>query len=106
MTYLIAILFVLAIILVVILYDAMAWGWVFLKFYGWFVLPVMGFLPVITYWQAIGLMLFVSLFKNATSMVQLKEEYYENGKTERTIIGLLTPWLVLFFGWLVKAILL
>jgi hypothetical protein len=77
-----------------ILYDAFCWGLVFFKFYNWFVLPVFD-LVTITYHAAIGLMLFVSLFKT----FGVKQDYDDN--TSKIIASLIAPWLILFIGWFV-----
>lgn len=57
----------------VITYHAFAWGFVFYKFYYWFVLPVFNNLPVINFHQAIGLAFFTTLFKNNFTLVNKPE---------------------------------
>jgi hypothetical protein len=77
-----------------ILYDAFCWGFVFFKFYCWFVLPVFD-LPTITYHASIGLMIFTVLFKT----FGVKSELEDN--TTKFIVGLIAPWLILSLGWFV-----
>jgi len=80
---------------IMFLYTTFSWGLVMFKFWTWFVLPVFIGLPVITFYQAIGLMFFTILFKNHNPSIK-KELLDANG----TSITLLLPWLTLFFGWL------
>lgn len=101
-TALIAIIVLCCITIGTLLYSSFAWGFVLYKFYTWFVLPVFTSFPVINVWEAIGLMLVISLFKsNTTSLI--KDEYRDT-KTENwgTFI---TPWLLLLIGWVVGSIL-
>jgi len=93
---LIRILDAIGIFAIIFLYNTFSWGLVMLKFWTWFVLPVFTGLPVITFYQAIGLIFFISLFKN--HIPSFKKELLDvNGKS----MWLFLPWLTLFFGWLV-----
>lgn len=98
---------ILGIILFVILmgvffiYNAASWGLVLFKFWGWFILPIFVGLPVISFAQAVGLMFFISLFKNI-AVDSVKDEYKDN--TKGAIMILIAPWVTLFFGWLAYSI--
>src|SRR5258706_14116582 len=105
MEYLFGLLVALSFVALVVLYDSMSCGFVLFKFYGWFVLPVVYFAPHITYWQAIGLMFVIALFKNH-SIPELNEEHYKYVKAQRILGALLNPWMTLVIGWFVKLIIL
>jgi len=89
------------IILFAICYGAFVWGLVFWKFWYWFLLPVFPNYPAITFVQAVGLMLVVSLFKNH-SQIQIKKEYKDSNST--AAMEFLAPLFLLGIGWLFKVI--
>jgi hypothetical protein len=79
-------------------YGAMCWGFVLTLFWKWFLLPVIPTLPQITFGQAIGLMMIVSLFdKNVPQVISV--ELTDNDK--KNIFDLISPWLTLIVGWIV-----
>jgi len=84
---------------IMFVYDALSWGLVMYKFWGWFVLPVFTTLPVLTFVQALGLMFVIGLFKNHITGDNIKDEYKRN-KWESALILLIFPWITLIFGWL------
>lgn len=87
---------IVGLIVVLFLYDALAWGLVLFKFWGWFVLPVFVALPALTFVEALGLMFVIGLFKNHSSQI-IKKQY----RMEYTgWIMWVMPWATLFFGWL------
>jgi len=86
--------------LALIAYGTIAYGTVVYFFYSWFVTPVFISLPVITFTQAIGLGLFMNLFKNHTQPKEIKKEYLEDTKKVTWIL----PWVLLFFGWLIHLV--
>lgn len=96
---------IIGLILVVILfgilfiYDALSWGLVMYKFWGWFVLPIFTTLPTITFVQAIGLIFFVGLFKSHFIGENIKDEYKKN-TYGTAIVTIVMPWVTLIFGWL------
>lgn len=65
------------------------------RFYYWFALPIFIALPAITYYQAIGLYCFLSLFKT------IKYEPEEENSREKLIGSLFLYPILLFLGWLV-----
>lgn len=74
-------------------------GLLVFKYYFWFLLPVFGGLPQISYWQAIGLSAFLYLFQQVRAMdLGLQEDM--NKKDVVKYGGFLIPWLVLGLGWL------
>lgn len=90
MATLLTILGVLLLITILICYSTFSWGFVLMKFWVWFLLPIFPTLPYINFWQSIGLILFMSLF--APSNKKSKDMWY-------TIIC--TPWITLFIGWII-----
>jgi hypothetical protein len=83
----------------VFFYGAFTWGLVFYKFYNWFVLPVFTILPHITFFQAMGLMMVVSLFHNHVAQED------DKAKRNKAMLSLIiAPWVVLFVGWVVSLI--
>lgn len=98
MEALLAICVILGLIAIMLAYSAFAWGCVTFQFYYWFVLPVFTNLPMITLGQAIGLSLFISLFKNHGSSNPVDEKF----EWSKTLLALLTPWLVLIIGYFIK----
>jgi len=76
----------------VIVYGTFTWGWVLFKFWYWFVLPIFTNLPHITYMQAVGLSLFISLFHRATGSEKDKEK-------GSLIVFLIAPFLTVLIGY-------
>jgi hypothetical protein len=73
-----------------------------MKTWNWFVQPVFTTLPILSYFQAVGLMTFVSavIWQHNTTK-KIKPEYLESPNTV-DVTALLMPWMVLFISWLVN----
>lgn len=82
------------VLVIITTYSAFSWGFVFYKFYYWFLLTVFTTLPHINYYEAVGLMLFVGLFKNHFSK-ENKEDEVNWG------LFLCYPWISLILGWFI-----
>lgn len=84
-----------------LVYPILIWGFITKQYWQWFILPVFTTLPQITFYQAIGLSLFIGLFKTLS---------YENVGKEITnkmyMYAIFTPLLILFCGWIVSLIIL
>lgn len=89
---------------IAIIYSAFAYGFLVYKFYYWFILPVFHDLPQISIPAAIGIGLFISLFKGAGS----SNDYTYKGETikSETKWGtlILMPWLTLGAAYLIKCV--
>ena len=96
--YLFAAVFGFFIIAGALAFGAFAWGYIFYSFWGWFVLPVFTTLPVVNIYQAIGLVMFLDLFKNM-NMPVMKEEYRDS--TTQSVMTIIAPFVVFIVGWLV-----
>lgn len=99
-------------IYLLLLYNAFSWGWVLLKFWYWFLLPVFPMLPHIGISAAIGLALCLTLFKTHSShgyqgKLGSGEKVLLKRKSEKSdwITGILAPWIVLSIAWLIKLVL-
>ncbi len=99
MSYLLVVLGVVALIALSLVYASFSWGFVLYKFYGWFLLPVFTDLPVVDYWQAVGLMFIVMLFKNTDSGIR---DEYKNEHHHYYVF--LAPWISFVFGWFIYTI--
>lgn len=102
----VAILGGIALIAGLILYGAMAYGYVTMKFYAWFALPLFPMLPQLSYWQCVGITMLLMLFKgngvNSTpSDCVVDEAQRKKLKAEESWKALLSPWLMLLLGWIV-----
>lgn len=90
-----------ALIMGLILYFGFSWGYIFYRYWYWFVLDVFPELPNIAYYQAIGLMVFLGLFKNNLPKRDFKEDLYSQTKVSQTVMAVVFPWITLFSGWLI-----
>ena len=97
MEALIALLGILALVAGLVLYSSLSWGYVCFKFWYWFVLPVFTELPHVTFWQAVGLMFFISLFRNPGGK---KSDSDKSDINWGLIIA--SPWLTLIVAWFFK----
>lgn len=91
------ILIALILIVVLITYSTILHGWIFYKFWHWFVLPVFPELPELTFYMALGLATFTTLLK-ATVIDELDDQYKDGAKK---YTALLWPWVTLLFGWVI-----
>ena len=96
---LIGILGFLGLIIVLLAYDALCWGLVGYKFWYWFLLPIFPTLPAIVFWQAVGLMFFIALFKSAGQVI--KKEYKD--ENAQMLLTFILPWITLLCGWVTYA---
>jgi len=94
MEALIALLGGIALFFLAIAYSTFSWGYVTYKFYYWFVLPVFTDLPAMSLAQAVGIALFISLFKNHSSKKT-------TGNETNWPLALAQPWVVVFVGWII-----
>lgn len=86
------------------LYSAFSWGFVFYKYYYWFILPVFTTMPHIAFVQAVGLMMFVGLFKT----IDGTEMHIDGKKVEKKpayVLAVILPWLVLGIAYFIKSFL-
>ena len=82
--------------------NIFAWGFIVYKFIQWFINPVFENVPSVTYYQAIGLSMFISLF-NVASPRKVKKEYLEDEKTQYSYI-FLYPWTALLIGYIAYSV--
>lgn len=86
-----------------LLYSSFVWGLVCYKFWYWFLIPVFPDLPLLTYWKAVGLLFFISLFKNTITSDKKRTTNEEAiayiAELAKTVF--LTPWVTLGMGYLV-----
>lgn len=100
---LLSILFLLFLFVLQIIYATFSWGVTLFYFWYWFLLPVFPDLPQITFLHAVGLMLFIYLFKNKNLDLPIKDEYLKlEEKKNIKIVSYLGPWITLLMGWLVQ----
>lgn len=81
------------------LYGVLAAGFVSMKLWAWFVVPVFG-LPQLTIVQAWGIALLASLWTHQNFTNTNKDERSTGEKIAYTIAVLLSPWMILLFGWI------
>lgn len=86
-------------------YSIFSYGFVLFKFWYWFLLPVFVTLPQITYYQAIGIMIFIGLFQKLKMEKHFKKDVIDKEKGKYDVYtALLMPWATLVLGYLVKLI--
>lgn len=90
---------VLGIVFLMLTYSAFSWGYVASVFYGWFILPNFPTLPHFTVAQFVGFMIFANVTINRTSPGFIKDDYKD--KLSEWLYFFISPWLTLFFGWLI-----
>lgn len=84
------------------IYQMFTWGFVIYKFWVWFAMPVFVDLQHINIYQAMGLGVFINVFHFYSEPLVLKEEYIDRKTKNITVI--ISPWIVLLMGCLVKII--
>ena len=86
-----------------LIYGTFTKAFLYLKFYGWFILPLFTTLPVFTFWEWLAISLFISLFSAGQIGTSIKKEYTDQTTVWFKIIA--GPWLILLVGWLFHLIL-
>lgn len=87
----------------VLIYSSFSWGFVLFKFWHWFIMPVFFTLPSIDFYQAVGILLFISILRTKVSETPIKDEFIDNKKkTNSIVIKVIAPWMVLLMGFLMK----
>jgi hypothetical protein len=84
------------------LYNAFSWGYVLFCLYNWFVLSAMPTLPVFTTLQFVGFSIFANALIRHVPPMSIKSEYTED-RTQYYVGLLMSPWITLFFAWLLHA---
>jgi hypothetical protein len=93
----------LVLFIALLVWVAFLQGLVIDRFYYWFVLPVFTGLPAITFFQAIGLSFFITLFKEH-SYKEDEEGETQEAKYRRIAVGLLHMPILLLLGWITHLI--
>lgn len=102
---LLGILAALLIFVAVIVYSSFSWGFVLFKFWYWFLIPVFSTAPQIDYWQGVGLMFLIGLFKSHKAKVDIKDEFIkEEERLNVRVANFLSPWIVLLIGFIIHLI--
>ena len=86
-----------------LIYGSFVWGFVCMKFYYWFVLPVFPDLPHITFYHAVGLFIFIGLFRIHESKTKTLDGAEIKEETN-WVLSLILPWVVLGAAYLIKVI--
>lgn len=89
------------VVLGLMVYNSLIWGWLVHKLYLWFILSQFPNLPHITIVQFIG----ISLFLNALLPKSSMDTKSKDGETAtQFVVALLLPFLTLLFSYIVKEI--
>jgi hypothetical protein len=101
MEVLLVIIGALAVLFFLLFYGIFAWGFVCFKFYHWFILPIFPISHELDYIQCVGIMFFISLFKNHG-----KDTYKEDEKKKKEALwsAMIMPWMFVLLGWLFTVI--
>lgn len=86
------------------LYGVLAAGFVGMKLWAWYIVPVFG-LPKLGIVQAWGIALLASLWTHQNFTNTNKDERSDADKTAYTIAVLIGPWITLLVGWIGHAFL-
>jgi hypothetical protein len=99
MEALLAIIGFFGLLFLIIMYSALAWGYVLSILYGWFIIPIFPQLPHdIPLMGFIGIAVFVGAITHKTS-TSIKDEYKD--KSYQWVDVFLSPWLTLFGAWVI-----
>jgi hypothetical protein len=92
---------ILILIIINIIAQISIGGFIFLKFWDWFLLPAFPEMPKLTYGLALGLSVFPMLFRNKNTNNILKNKEYKGQHSVNNIIALI---IILSFGWIIHLI--
>ena len=84
--------------------SALSYGFVITRMWNWFIMPIFH-LPILPFWYAVGLMMFVCLIRPVFPTVpkeMLEDKEYRNKILfSYTFVNLIKPWVTLITGWIV-----
>ncbi len=86
-----------------LLYGILVTGFVGMKLWAWFVVPIFG-LPTLSIVQAWGIALLIGLWTHQLHATTNKDEREPSQKYATAIMAILSPWIILFFGWIGKVL--
>lgn len=87
------------------IYKSFTYGLLLMKFWSWFIVPVFTTLPLLDYWQSVGIVMFLCIFNNYSKVSDIKEEYVDKQKKKIiNVMIIITPWVLLLIGFLMKLI--
>lgn len=101
-TYVLGAIILVPTLIALYVYEVFSWGFVCLKLYNWFVLPlgIQG-LPVLNLVQMMGIYVFLKAI-GYHSNTHLKDEYKDKPSLYGAVI--LGPWLILLFAYSLRLI--
>jgi|FAXJ01.1.fsa_nt_gi hypothetical protein len=85
------------------LYSIFAYGFVAVKLWAWFVVPVFHTTVTFGILQAAGLLMFVRFFVQEHKMPVTDPDETTSQKICKVILPIIVPWMVLLLGWLLKS---
>ena len=91
---------ILALIPILLFYNAFSWGFVCSKFYLWFIVSVIPGVPQFTVLQFIGFMFFLLAIMPKHNHAEINEEHLKN-KYQHFSTLMLAPWMCLLCGYLI-----
>lgn len=85
------------------LYYVLSLSFVMQEFYSWFISPIFIDLPILKYYQFIGINMFIGLFKIEKSLKKsIKKEYLEKEDKKVICLIVLNPWIAYLIGYIIS----
>ena len=100
---LLAVIGVFALLALLWLYGIFAYGFVAVKLWAWFVVPVFHTSVTFGILQAAGLFMFVRFFTTEYKMPVTDPDETMEQKIAKVMVPIIVPWATLFFGWLLRS---
>ena len=85
------------------LYGVFAYGFVAVKLWAWFVVPIFHTTINFGILQAAGLFIFVRFFTSEHQMPATHPDETTEQKIAKAILPIIVPWVTLLFGWFLKS---
>jgi len=83
--------------LIMIILSVLVSAFIFMKVWGWFIAPVFDMLPILTYFQSVGIVTFLATMRKAESK---KQKDFED-LIEEFIAALIYSGIVFVFAWVI-----
>lgn len=81
--------------------GVLTWGYLTVTIWAWFIAPVFA-LPLLTFWQAVGLRLMVNTLTFSSKPTEDKSA--ADHLRHAVNVSLLTPAMALFFAWIIRGL--
>ncbi len=89
----------------IVLYSSFSYAFVLDYFWDWFILPIFKTLPNVSFYEAMGIAMFITLLKTKRGLEVIKDEYIDKKKSVKDLVlQISSPWISFAIGYIIYLI--